>query len=126
LGPEAEEEEAEESEGDIVRLSELEAKFLHDVQPSGSCRRSEVMADAAGVMFLCPKCFAANGGKIGTHSVICWFVGKVPDNLDPKPGRWNPSGTGLNDLTFVPPGATSVLLTSGCGWHGFVKNGEAE
>jgi hypothetical protein len=110
-----------------MKLKELDAHFLHDVKPNGSCRRSQEMAGAAGIMFLCPKCFAANGGKIGTHSVICWFVGKVPDDLNPKPGRWNPSGTGLDDLTFVGPGAASVLLTSpqGCGWHGFVKNGDA-
>jgi hypothetical protein len=36
-------------------------------------------------------------------------------------------GTGFDDLTLNadPPGtARSVLLTSGCGWHGFVNNGE--
>lgn len=81
--------------------------------------------DADGVMFLCPKCFAANGGSVGTHRVICWFVGKVPDDVDPKPGRWVPEGTGLDDLTFVGPAAASVLLTSGCGWHGFVSRGSA-
>lgn len=31
----------------------------------------------------------------------------------------------LSDLTFIGPGAASVLVT-GCGWHGFVKNGEAQ
>jgi hypothetical protein len=62
----------------------------------------------------------------GAHFVLCWFKDRgVPDTQDPKPGRWNPSGTGLHDLTFVPPGAVSVLLTGGCDWHGFVKNGDA-
>jgi hypothetical protein len=89
-------------------------------------RQVEEMRGAHGVWFLCPKCFAENGGPEGTHAVICWFRGLVPDDLDPKPGRWNPSGTGLDDLTFVPPGAVSVQLLSGCGWHGFVKNGQAE
>jgi len=109
-------------------LLELEAKFI----------RREVKLDATyfvfvptiteadGLFFLCPKCFGINGGNVGTHAVICWFVGKVPDDADPKPGRWNPSGTGLQDLTFIGPGAASVLLTSGCGWHGFVMNGIAE
>lgn len=83
------------------------------------------LQEADGVWFLCPKCFSANGGEVGTHMVGCWFVGKVPDWVEPNPGRWNPSGTGLADLTFVPPGAISVLLTSGCGWHGFVKDGDA-
>lgn len=87
----------------------------------------ETLAEADGVMFLCPKCFADNAGPVGTHTVICWFVGKVPDDVDPKPGRWTPTGTGLADLTFVPSAGRShsVLLTGGCRWHGFVANGDA-
>jgi len=87
----------------------------------------DTLAEADGVMLLCPKCHATNGGPIGTHRVICWFVGKVPDDVDPKPGRWTPRGTGLHDLTFVPSaGRTeSVLLTGGCGWHGFIVDGNA-
>jgi hypothetical protein len=87
----------------------------------------ETIAEADGVWFLCPKCFADNGGPVGTHAVICWFVGKVADDVDPKPGRWTPTGTGLHDLTFVPSAgrSNSVLLTGGCGWHGFVANGSA-
>lgn len=87
----------------------------------------DTLAEADGVWFLCPKCFVANGGSVGTHGVICWFVGKVSDDVDPKPGRWTPTGTGLHDLTFVPSeGRTpSVLLTGGCGWHGHVAAGSA-
>ncbi len=88
--------------------------------------QTDEMAGADGIIFLCPKCFERNKGSVGTHSVICWFVGRVPDDADPKPGRWNPSGTGLDDLTFVGPGAASVLLTSGCAWHGFIKDGKAD
>lgn len=85
----------------------------------------DAVADADGVFFLCPKCYAANRGPVGTHSVLCWFVGRVPDDLDPKPGRWVPAGTGIDDLTFVGPTAASVQLTSGCWWHGLVRNGDA-
>jgi hypothetical protein len=87
----------------------------------------DTLAEADGVWFLCPKCFAQNSGPVGTHVVICWFVGKVPDDVDPKPGRWTPTGTGLSDLTFVPSAGRShsVLLTGGCKWHGFVSNGDA-
>jgi len=87
----------------------------------------DALEQADGVWFLCPKCMHTNGGAVGTHTVICWFVGKVPDEVDPKPGRWTPTGTGLDDLTFVPSaGRTqSVLLTAGCAWHGFVVNGDA-
>ena len=87
----------------------------------------DALTEADGVWFLCPKCFAANGGAVGTHAVICWFVGSVPDDVDPKPGRWTPTGTGLNDLTFVPSAGRShsVLLTGGCEAHFFVTHGDA-
>lgn len=87
----------------------------------------DTLAEADGVWFLCPKCCSENGGRVGTHAVICWFVGKVSDDVDPKPGRWTPTGTDLSDLTFVPSAgrSNSVLLTGGCGWHGFVVNGDA-
>lgn len=109
-------------------LRELEANLVKLTSPNGSMRYVETLAEADGLMFLCPKCFAENKGSVGTHSVLCWFVGRVPDTLDPKPGRWTPQGTGLDDLTFVPgapPRAVSVKLTSGCMWHGFVKQGAA-
>lgn len=106
-----------------MRLSELKA-VLYKIVDDRTYAPVAKLADAHGVFFLCPKCFAANDGTHGTHGVLCWFNGRgVPPDLDPKPGRWNPAGTGLDDLTFVPPGATSVLLTSGCGWHGFIENG---
>lgn len=86
------------------------------------------LAEAMGVQFLCPKCFQANGGNQGTHLVICWSRSRgAPEEATPGPGRWTLDGTGFHDLTLNgdPPGnARSVLLTSGCGWHGFVTNGE--
>lgn len=99
--------------------------IMEVVGPVIHCPLVDTLAEAHGVMFLCPKCYQANSGEVGTHSVICWFVGKVPDDADPKPGRWHPGGSGLDDLTFTGPGAASVLLTSGCGWHGFVRQGRA-
>jgi len=114
----------------VTRLRELAAEFLALTDEPRTWRRlGDSMAGADGITFLCPACFAANGGPRGTHAVICWFRGRVPDDLPPVPGRWTPAGTGLDDLTFVPgdpPMATSVLLTGpGCGWHGFVTNGSA-
>lgn len=84
------------------------------------------LADAHGISFLCPKCFAENRGPVGTHLVVCWFHGKVPGDADPKPGRWNPVGTGYDDLSFVPGHgkSNSVLLLGGCRWHGFITNGD--
>jgi hypothetical protein len=82
----------------------------------------ETLAEADGVAFLCPACWIKNNGPVGTDTVLCWFKGKVPDDLHPLPGRWNPQGTGLDDLTFVGPGAYSVGHSH---WHGYVENGEA-
>lgn len=105
---------------------ELESEFLR-IESESSWKIVETLAEAHGIRFLCPKCFKDHGGAAGTHSVICWFADRgVPPTMHPLPGRWVPSGTGLDDLTFVGPGAASVLLSGGCGWHGFVKNGSAE
>lgn len=107
----------------------LEAEFLKLTDPKGgSFRRVDTLAEADGILFLCPKCYAALGSRPGVHRVLCWFRGKVPDEISPKPGRWTPQGTGLDDLTFVPGNPSkpvSVLLTDGCRWHGLVRNGDA-
>ena len=84
----------------------------------------ERIEDADGVEFLCPKCFKTNGGRIGTHAVICWRP-RVPPEVDPKPGRWEFQGTSLDDLTLVA-GSSSVLLHGGCGAHFFVRGGAIE
>lgn len=82
-------------------------------------------AEADGIWFDCPYCFVNNGGSKGTHAVLCWFVGKVPPHVDPKPGRWVPRGTTFADLSFVGPASASVRLTGGCRWHGHISNGQA-
>lgn len=89
------------------------------------------VAEAQGIMFLCPKCFAANNGKVGTHRVLCWSRSRgIADDVQPNPGRWTLEGTDYADLTLNGDavggnGARSVLLTGpGCGWHGFITNGE--
>lgn len=107
-------------------LRELEATFVR-IEPDGGQRYVDELAGAHGVTFLCPLCFKKNGGSIGTHWVLCWWVGVDP-KLDPKPGRWTPQGTSLDDLTFVPSEgrSQSVALRSGCMWHGFVKDGSAD
>lgn len=107
-----------------MKLTDLDAYFLkyHD---DAHFSRVETLAEADGVGFLCPACFIKNGGKVGTHSQLCWFRGHVPDSAHPGPGRWTPSGTGLNDLTFVagdPPMAFSLGMQP-C-FHGYIENGE--
>jgi len=124
-----------------VRLPDLDARFVGRFRVEGGRRlhsRVESLQGAQGVLFQCPKC--AEGRErgadeetgrryaIGAHYVICWFrnpqdAPPVPDDVFPGPGRWTASGTSLEDLTLSP----SVLLTGegGCGWHGFVRNGDA-
>ena len=86
----------------------------------------QTLAEAQGIMFLCPLCFANNNGAIGTHSVHVSFEGK---NVPPEQGsrndkgeisRWNIiGGTGLDDLQLSP---SIFLTTSHCKWHGFIGN----
>ena len=111
-----------------LRLREdLDATFI--TLAGDGWRGVATFAEAQGVEFLCPKCYQENAGKVGTHMVICWSRSRgVPDDVSPGPGRWKMDGTGLENLTLngeEPNGARSVLLTSGCGWHGFVTDGIA-
>lgn len=88
--------------------------------------RGVAFAEAQGIHFLCPLCFAKNGGPIGTHACDVTFTDRgVPDDLgsqnkEGKPVRWTVSGTTFEHLTTTP----SILLEDGCGWHGFITNGE--
>lgn len=104
-----------------MRLRELDASFIKH-GPRGY-REVDTIAEADGVVFLCPKCFEENGGPVGTHAVICWAP-SVSLCVAPGPGRWELKGTSLDDLSLVA-GSSSVKLTSGCCWHGFVRNGDA-
>lgn len=104
-----------------MRLVDLEPTFLK-VLNDGAHSMAVPFSEADGIMFLCPLCFAANGGRVGTHMVICWRP-CVPQTVSPVPGRWEFEGTGFTDLTLVA-GSSSILLMSGCRWHGYVRNGE--
>jgi uncharacterized protein DUF6527 len=86
----------------------------------------ETLAEAQGIFFLCPVCFTKNKGPVGTHLCEVTFSGReVKDEdgvhgVDGKPTRWNVTGTGFIDLSTTP----SILLIGGCGWHGYITNGE--
>src|SRR4029077_14377239 len=116
-----------------MRLRDLDGHFLKIIDDAKGYQRVDSLAESDGVMFQCPKCSEGkergeeNGRRfvIGAHYITCWWS-KIPLNppMLTGPGRWNPSGTGLDDLTFVGTGAVSVLLTTGCQWHGHVANGD--
>jgi len=113
-----------------MRLTELEPQFLQYKKDADGIHLHHVgsINDAQGIFFVCPKCFAENGNsRIGVHAVICWSkTSGTPDEAEPGPGRWRLEGTGYQDLSLMeePGKSRSVLLTSGCRWHGFVTNGE--
>jgi len=117
-----------------MKLLDLDARFIRRI-PDEGMQMVDALAEADGVMFQCPKCAEGcekgeeDGRRFvrGAHYVICWFRGRVSDNVSPR-GRWTPAGSGLGDLTFVsgnPAQAYSVLITGGCNWHGYVKDGDA-
>jgi hypothetical protein len=120
-----------------MKLTDLYASFIIEKKSSnGEFVRVNSINGAQGIIFQCPKCAIGkksseeNGkrGFVGVHYVICWFelphnAPKVPDWLDPKPGRWFFTGNSLETLTFTGPGLHSILLVGGCGWHGMIDNG---
>lgn len=105
-----------------MRLTELEPHWMTEVHPGGHQEdRAGSQVDAQGIRLLCPKCFAENSGKRGTHSIIVPFANRgVPDDAYPGMARWAASGSTFDDLTTTP----SILLLNGCAWHGFITNGE--
>lgn len=112
-----------------MKLTDLAPHFLRYERRDGQVYFCDVptIGEAQGVMFLCPGCFAKNGGPVGTHAIICWSRSRgVPDDATPT-GRWRLDGSGVADLTLnadPPAAARSVLLLGGCKWHGFVTRGE--
>lgn len=103
-----------------MKLTDLEPEWTKWISDKES-RRVNTMAEADGLWFLCPVCIEANNGPIGTHMVLCWQP-QVPLTTSPAPGRWTMTGTSFEDLTLHP--SVHLAGKGGCGWHGFVKNGE--
>lgn len=118
-----------------MKLRDLDAHFIDSATPQPNesfCHENNPPLSAAqGLLFLCPLCFARNGGAAGTHSILIPFKDRcVPPGFEPTLPRWAASGSGIDDLTISP----SIDLSSdgaghprheGCAWHGFVRNGDA-
>lgn len=97
-----------------MKLVNLEASFVKRVDDT-VFEVVDTLSKADGLLFLCPKCK-------GEHSILCWSP-SVPMTTNPTWGRWNLVGTGLHDVSLVF-GSSSVKVTNGCRWHGYVRNGE--
>lgn len=106
-----------------MRLSDLEPKFLKIINNKLDTTLNSIV-ESDGIIFLCPVCFKANNGPIGTHSIICWRP-HVDKEKMPGPGRWEFQGSGIEDLTLVA-GSSSILLTGGCNAHFYIRNGSIE
>lgn len=106
-----------------MKLTELEPKFLKLCDPEGKSFDTRAgFQDNDGLWLLCPVCFKANSGPVGTHGIICWKP-HVPQTIQPTPGRWSQTGSGFDDLTLVAA-SSSVLVIGGCNAHFFIRNGE--
>lgn len=111
----------------MARLRDLNAHLVGQYDAAAeSFHYLPDMDGAQGILFLCPLC--------ANHMVLCWFTNpsnaaKVPDDADPRPGRWEASGTGLDDLTLTPSvnlDTPSARAQHTCLWHGWVQGGEAK
>jgi hypothetical protein len=106
-----------------MKLRELEPHLVRwEAAKPDSFRYVRSLKRANGLLFVCPKCLRERGKRAGVHSILCWSP-DVPQTVSPTPGRWNLVGTSLDDLSLVA-GSSSVLLLSGCKWHGFITDGE--
>lgn len=110
-----------------MRLLDLNPEFVR--LAGQGFQRVAALSEAQGVRFLCPRCFLANDGSVGTHSILCWSRSRgVADDVMPGPGRWRLDGTSLEDLTLnadPPSTQRSVELTGeGCRAHFNVTDGE--
>lgn len=115
------------AEGDLATWRERGCPTISKTGPREYRPYVDSLAEAQGILFCCPKCFAETGSNVGVHLCEVTFESRgVPaemgtHNKDGKSVRWNVSGDGFHNLTTTP----SILLEGGCGWHGFITNGEA-
>lgn len=126
-----------------MKLVDLAAQFLKAVWvatqtpgltwmgPHWGYRKVNTLAEADGIRFLCPLCWARNGGAAGTHFVLIGFVGCPADaytlDFDGKHVAWHVSGTGYHDLVLRPSinldDPKYIQVKTRCRWHGFVGYG---
>jgi len=96
-----------------LKLTDLAPQFLAVETPGKVHREVADLSEAQGVRFDCPACG-------GAHVVMVWFRDRGVIAEEPGPARWAVRGTGYHDLTLEPV----VRARSGCGWRGWVRDGE--
>lgn len=105
-----------------MKFKELQPQFLMLGKDGNNPHADSINSD--GVRFLCPKCFIENGGAVGTHCIVTW-VPRIPVTPDLiGPGRWEMSGTGVDDVSFSAKPTSSIQLEGGCKAHFSITKGE--
>ena len=107
-----------------MRLLDLDPSFLKIASEDyRTYQQVSTLAEADGIVFVCPQCVKKLGGRPGAHSIICWRPSVPQREGLTGPGRWQFEGNDLVDLTFVA-GSSSVLVGGGCQAHFWIRNGE--
>ena len=108
-----------------LTLRQLDAQFIgmpyYNERGNVIYPHVDTIEEAKGIRYLCPVCFAANGGSVGTHGIVN-MTPVVGQEFRPTPGRWDFVGTGLDDLSLVA-GSSSIAITGGCNAHYWITNG---
>lgn len=118
-----------------MRLSDLDGQLYRTTDGRAPSDPVQTVADADILYFQCPKCAAGlqrvrrddgRGYVEGAHFISVPFAAHDgrpamgPNENKPAP-RWGVTGTSLANVTTTP----SIQVIGGCGWHGYVRNGEA-
>jgi hypothetical protein len=104
--------------GLAVQLIDLHPEFLSAGGEGISDRDGNPVPErpGVGVLFDCPC-----GNHDESHQLFVPFKNPIGDGV-PYDGErgWQRTGETFETLTLTP----SILRIGGCGWHGFITNGE--
>lgn len=101
---------------DPLRGNWTDDDFEEVTGPKGVFTPVETLAEADGIWFLCPKCFATDHHSVSVGFSGIATPGTYGHNKAGQPVLWNMSGTCIDDLVLTP----SIQLEGGCNWHGFL------
>lgn len=107
-----------------MRLTELAPRFLGAGGYGVTNADGSPVSKREGVMltFVCPKC----GPDGARHGHVACYLNPAMDGAPYKRGSpcWNRTGDTFETLTLSPSILVKPDNGRGCGWHGFVENGE--
>lgn len=102
-----------------MKLSELNAHFVGNGGTGVRSADGTPVPRREGVLlaFDCPKC-GREGERHG--GILCYLDPAMDGGPAVSSHNWQRTGDSIDNLTLSP----SILVLSGCGWHGFIRNGE--